>query len=93
MGVRVKLLTCVYCGSTSLIEEYGYVVCTYCRSKHVPEVDEVPAAQTTIQLASDIDALLHKCRQDPSNAHRYASLILDIDPTNTEALRFLRETR
>jgi hypothetical protein len=45
---------------------------------------------TTISIQSDIDSLLLKCREDPINSERYAGLVLDIDPTNQEALSYLR---
>jgi hypothetical protein len=44
---------------------------------------------STFSLTDDIKMLLQKCRDDPANARRYASLVLDIDPSNEEALHYL----
>jgi len=73
-----------------LFEEHGFVVCAYCQSRFAPEADDKPQKQTVIGVQSDIDALLQKCSNDPANRRRYASLILDIDPTNAQALQMLR---
>ena len=42
-----------------------------------------------IALDDDIARLLKKCQTDPSNAQKYANLVLDIDPDNEEALKYL----
>jgi hypothetical protein len=44
---------------------------------------------STFSLTDDTKMLLQKCRDDPANARRYASLVLDIDPSNEEALHYL----
>lgn len=85
----MKLVQCSRCGSKDLFEESGLVVCSYCQSRFVPQVDDLPPAQTVIGLSSDIQALLQKCRDDPENSQRYANLILDLDPTNMHARRYL----
>jgi hypothetical protein len=51
--------------------------------------EEMPQKLSNISLNDDIKSLLNKCKNDPTNARRYASLVLDIDPTNSEARRFL----
>jgi len=86
----MKLVECARCGSTELTEHDGYIVCAYCQSKYVPQADETLAKKTTIGLGSDIEALLKKCKEDPVNRRRYASLILDIDPTNQEANQYFQ---
>lgn len=86
----MKLLECTRCGSKELFEENGYVVCAYCQSRFAPRADDVPQRKTVIGLHSDIEVLLQKCNDDPANRRRYASLILDIDPTNDEAAKYLR---
>jgi hypothetical protein len=48
------------------------------------------ARESTIEINADIQALLEKCKSDPNNRRRYASLILDIDPTNQQANQYLR---
>jgi len=86
----MKSVACTQCGGTALSEEAGYVVCAYCRSRFVPQADDLPQKATIIGLASDIQMLLQRCKDDPANRRRYASLILDIDPTNDEAKKYLR---
>ena len=46
--------------------------------------------QSSIALDDDVARLLEKCRTDPRNARKYANLVLDIDPHNREALKYLR---
>ena len=77
----MKLVQCSRCGSKELHEEGGLIVCDYCQSQFVPQADETRPADTV--------NLLEKCRTDPANRRRYASLILDLDPTNTEAVNYL----
>ena len=86
----MKLVECTRCGSKELFEENGYVVCAYCQSRFAPQADDVPQRDTVIGVQSDIQVLLQKCKDDPANRRRYASLILDIDPTNHEATEYLR---
>ena len=86
----MKLVECKSCGSKEFTEENRLVVCSYCRSKFVPQVDDLPLMTAVIGMDSDIEILLQKCRDDPANARKYANLILDIDPTNREATAFLR---
>lgn len=86
----MKILECSRCGSKELLEVDRYFVCTFCQSKFVPQAAERPPVRTTIELETDIERLLRQCREDPANQARYASLILDIDPLNKEALQYLR---
>lgn len=44
---------------------------------------------SNIGLDDDISRLLMKCKREPRNARRYANLILDIDPDNQEARKYL----
>ncbi len=85
----MKIIECSRCGSKELFEEDGYVVCAYCQSRFTPQAEDKPPVNTAIQLGSDVEALLRKCREDPRNRVRYANLILDIDPTNKEAISYL----
>ena len=55
----------------------------------LPLDERDPPPRSVIDVESDIQALLQKCREDPLNRNRYASLILDIDPTNREARSYL----
>jgi uncharacterized Zn finger protein (UPF0148 family) len=81
---------CTRCGSNEFYELDGYIICAYCRSKYSPAVEDVSVKETTIGVHSDIQLLLQKCKEDPANRRRYASLILDLDPTNQEAAAYLR---
>jgi len=85
----MKSIQCDRCGSPELTTFDGYAVCDYCQSRFVLSQDERPMKETRIQLDSDVEALLQKCRDDPANRRRYASLVLDIDPLNQEAMRYL----
>ena len=85
----MKLVDCTRCGSKELVEKDGFIVCVYCQAKYLPQVGDVPPKQTIIGIESDIQALLHKCREDKVNRRRFANLILDIDPTNQEAKQYL----
>jgi len=85
----MKLLECSRCGSKELSEDGDYVVCAYCQSRFMPELHERPQKETIIDLQADIQVLLKKCDEDPANRRRYASMILDIDPSNWEAMKYL----
>ena len=85
----MKLVECTRCGSKELFGESGYVVCAYCKSRFVPQADDLSQRETAIDVHSDIQMLLQKCTDDPSNRRRYAGLILDIDPTNHDAAKHL----
>lgn len=85
----MKPFQCPSCGSKELDERSGYMICAYCRSKFIPQAEDRPPLESVIGVKSDIDKLIEKCRTDPSNRRKYANLILDIDPTNHEALKYL----
>lgn len=85
----MKLVKCSSCGSTELVENDGIIVCVYCQSRFFPQADDVPPRETVIGIESDIEVLLQKCRQDQKNRRRFANLILDIDPSNQEARKYL----
>lgn len=85
----MKSLECAACGSKELFQEAGNFVCAYCQSRFGPETDKSGGKNTAIDMQADIDALLAKCISDPGGRIRYANLILDIDPTNTQARKYL----
>ena len=87
----MKRFDCECCGSTKFITEGGYRICEFCGTKYQMERADIPVIPKTsnIALNDDVQMLLQKCRTDPANAKRYATLILDIDPVNQEALRIL----
>ncbi len=89
----MKQLICGQCGSNEFFELDGYTVCKFCMTKHVKSPDELEKIDTKIELNEDIERLLQKCKVDPTNARRYASLVLDIDSNNIEAIRIIQLLR
>ena len=85
----MKKFVCANCGANLFTEQADIKICQFCLSQHKPEKTDKPRKQSTISLQSDIDRLLQKCKADPARASRYAGLILDIDPTNKEAKKYL----
>ncbi len=85
----MKLINCTQCGSGDFLRDGGYMICKFCGSRYAIEQGDIGVKESTISLNSDINALLQKCRKDPKNAKKYANLILDIDPDNLEALKYL----
>lgn len=83
-----KTVACPSCGGREPIFEAGYFICTFCRSSFT-DPDAITAPITSIVIQSDVQILLDKCESDPENRARYASLVLDIDPTNKQALTYL----
>lgn len=86
----MKLITCERCGGN----EFDYVgktaICRYCGSKYALEKDDVARqASARIALDDDVARLLAKCEAEPARARKYANLVLDIDPSNTQALKYL----
>ena len=86
----MKQIICESCGSNDFTELNGYRICQYCKAKFLLHHDVVPKKGTSIALNEDIRMLLRKCKEDPANARRYANLVLDIDPSNKEANKYLR---
>ena len=86
----MRPIECSKCGSKEMYEEIDYVICAYCRVKFIPSPGDLPRSSTVISVSDDIQQLLAKCRNDPDNRRRFANLILDLDPSNSEALRYLR---
>jgi len=85
----MKLVDCSCCGSKELVDQDGLIMCLYCRSKFVPQQDDLAPVESIIGMTSDIQALLDKCLLDPHNSRRYANLILDMDPSNQQARQYL----
>ena len=73
---------CPNCGATQFVYKEGYKICPFCNSKFKNETSE-------ISMSEDIRRLLLKCEKEPWNARKYANLILDIDSTNEECLKYL----
>ena len=80
---------CSNCGASDFSKVDGHLICNYCDSIFIPETRDKNGKQTIISLGSDVDNLLYKMKNDPSNAQKYANLILDIDPMNQEIRKYL----
>lgn len=90
----MKKLLCLNCGANIFTDSNEYKICIFCNSQYKPEENNKPEVQkqkkqSIISLQNDIDRLLQKCKENPAHASRYAELILDIDPTNNEARKYL----
>ena len=85
----MKLSICERCGSHEFFQKYNLLVCKYCLTEYSIQPDDIAAPTTIISLDNDITRLLQKCQDDPTNASRYASLVLDLDPNNSEAQKYL----
>jgi len=97
-------IVCKNCGSNSLQFKHGFWVCDYCDTRFVPTEltggqtisygggssrSFGGSGGSQISVSSDVENLLQKCRLNPKKARKYANLILDIDPDNKEALKYL----
>ena len=94
----MEALICKNCGSNALVRKNDYMVCPYCDSRFVITKEKNHHAtlshcnvNSSIALDDDVARLLEKCRTDPQNARKYANLVLDIDPHNREAFKYLRK--
>lgn len=85
----MKAIVCEHCGGDEFIEKDGYRICRYCKSRFIPSKDEKPTKAAAISLNADVERLLKKCKMDPARAKKYATLILEMDPTNAEAKAIL----
>lgn len=86
---KMRQNICKNCGAHDFFEENGHLICQYCNSKFLISKEDISRKSSTISLGDDVKMLLKKCHDDPSHAYRYAMLILDIDPTNEEATKYL----
>ena len=87
--LTVRILSCEKCGGSEFRDNNGFRICQYCNAKYVLAPEETPRKTSVISLRDDINALLQKCRDDPSNSFRYARLVQDLEPGNAEAERYL----
>ncbi len=85
----MKSLSCEKCGASSWNTLNGYRICQYCGTKYQLTLDDIVIKKSHIAVNSDIERLLSLCKTEPYNAKKYANLILDIDPSNKEALKYL----
>lgn len=101
----MEALICKNCGANALTRKNNYMVCPYCDSRFAITREERSSGlfggshhatlshsgvDSSIALDDDVAHLLEKCKSDPRNARKYANLILDIDPDNEEAWKYLR---
>ena len=101
----MESLICKNCFAPILRLDKGYWFCDYCGSTFLATKEEQlvyseatsfsasitkPTSTSPISISDDIERLLQKCSSDKKNARKYANLILDIDPDNTEALKYLK---
>lgn len=100
----MEALICKNCGSNALVRKNDYMVCPYCDSRFAITWEEYHSGifsgshhvtlshrnvDASIALDDDVKRLLEKCKKEPRNAKKYANLVLDIDPDNEEALKYL----
>lgn len=85
----MKIVICERCGGGEFIDRDGYRICQFCNTSYLITPEDSVKKESSISLENDINMLLQKCRDDPANARRYASLILDIDPGNADAIKYL----
>ena len=88
----MELLKCSCCGASEFIKYADYQECVYCGSKY--KIEPSPAKSSInpargIFMEDEVSILLKKCENEPQKASRYANLILDIDPVNKDALKYL----
>lgn len=88
----MKVQICERCGGGEFVDRDGYRTCQYCNTKFLITLEDVIITRkgSSIALDNDIKMLLQKCQNDPANARRYASLVLDMDPGNVEALKYYK---
>ena len=85
----MKQKICPICGGNEFLKEDGYLICAFCNNRFAIEKSDLDVKESMISINNDIDDLLEKCRRYPAKARKYANLILDIDPTNKDALKYL----
>ena len=87
----MKIEICERCGGGEFVDRDGYRICQYCNTKYLKMPEDVIRKGSSIALDNDITMLLQKCQDDPANARRYASLVLDMDPGNVDAVKYFNK--
>ncbi len=85
----MKAIACEKCGANDWKAENGFRTCKYCGTRYQLTAEDITVKESTIAINHDVERLLRKCRAEPRNAKKYANLILDIDPNNKEASKYL----
>lgn len=85
----MKRIVCDSCGANDFDTKNGNRICRYCGAKYLLTKEDFSVKSSYISMSDDINRLLHKCVEEPENAKKYANLILDIDPDNIDALKYL----
>ncbi|SEA49798.1 hypothetical protein SAMN05216349_11464 [Oribacterium sp. KHPX15] len=100
----MEKIICSCCGSTQFTFKNGYRICNYCETRYSISSDEqrneIKASlennlknkelSSGINIKNDVERLLNMCEKDKTHASKYANLILDIDPSNQEALKYIK---
>ena len=86
----MKIEICERCGGGGFVDRGGYRICQYCNTKYLITPEDVTRKGSSIALDNDIKMLLQKCQDDPANVLRYASLVLDMDPGNVDAVKYFK---
>lgn len=73
-----------------MVEGQGRVTCAFCRTDYTQERQAGGRSGAAVDLLSDVELLLQKCEIDPRNRQRYVGLILDIDPANSDVVKYLK---
>ena len=99
----MKKIICSCCGSSQFSFINGYRICNYCETRYSISLDEQRCENKAIieknlknkelssgiNINNDVERLLNLCKKDKAHASKYANLILDIDPSNQEALKYI----
>ena len=88
-GKAMKSITCEKCGANEWDDQNGYRICKYCGTAYQLTKEDITITKSNISISDDIMRLLQMCQLEPRNAKKYANLILDIDPNNVDALKYL----
>lgn len=89
-GDVMEKLICESCGASEFIDDGEHYTCSFCGSQYVKQKNKNADSSPGIALDEDISRLLSKCKTDPENAEKYANLVLDIDPSNSEAMKYIK---
>ena len=81
--------TCLYCDSQYTEQKNTNTASKQTKSTMIVDQQLNDSVMSGISLDDDISRLLSKCKEDPVNAKKYANLVLDIDPHNVEALKYV----